>query len=176
VKTPGDSADVVTIGRVNGAFGVRGWVKISSFTDPADNILDYLPWLMRSDGHWRTVMPLSVKAQGTGFVAQLPGIDDRDAAAAMKGQLIAVSASMLPAVAQDEYYWKDLIGLTVLDLRGNRLGKVVDMLETGANDVLVVDVDGSDKPELIPFHRRFVPFVDLEAGTLSVDWVFGELS
>jgi 16S rRNA processing protein RimM len=94
----------------------------------------------------------------------------------MKGQLIAVNASMLPALAQDEYYWKDLIGLVVLDPGGNRLGKVVDMLATGANDVLVVDLDGSDKQELIPFHRRFVPCVDLDAGTLSVDWVFGERS
>jgi 16S rRNA processing protein RimM len=175
VNTACDADKVTIIGRVNGAFGVRGWIKISSFTDPATNILNYLPWLMQQDDGWKVVEPLTLRAQGTGFVAQLPGIDDRDAAAALKGQLIAVNASALPDAGLDEYYWKDLIGLEVLDTAGAPLGTVVDMLATGANDVLVVELNTGGAQELIPFHRRFVPELDLAAGYLKVDWAIGEL-
>jgi len=170
-----DAADVVIIGRVNGAYGIKGWIKLSSYTDPAANIIDYSPWLFTDGDSFRHVSPLQVRRQGAGFVAQLPGVENRDQAAALTGTLIAVNAALLPDAGEDEFYWKDLIGLTVVDQSGDEIGCVTDMLATGANDVLVVECGPDGSQELIPFHRNVVTAVDLEARRLSVDWHFGEI-
>jgi 16S rRNA processing protein RimM len=172
------SDDVVVVGRIQGAFGVQGWIRLASYTDPADNILSYSPWLLQDGNNWRAIDVIAAKAQRNGFVARFAEIEDRDEAAALRGRLIGIAAAALPNAEEDEYYWRDLVGLKVLNLAGETLGRVEDLMATGANDVLVVALDhstaGAGDIELIPFHRQFVPDVDLEQGTLTVDWTIGE--
>ena len=157
------------VGRIQGAFGIRGWIRLISYTEPPANILGYDPWLLQNGGAWQPCERLAAREQGTGFVAKLEGIDDRDAAGAMKGQLLAVAPEALPEPLEDEYYWRDLVGLQVYDATGKHIGRVREMMATGANDVLVVALTGGGQ-ELIPFHRQYVPEVDVAAGKLSVDW------
>ena len=166
-----DSAAVAVVGRIVGAFGVKGWVRIQSYTDPAENLLAYGPWLFGDAGSWAPRKHHGARAHGDGFVAALDGVADRDAAQALKGTLIGVPADALPPAAADEYYWRDLVGLAVCDEDGEALGTVKELMATGANDVLVVTLaDGREA--LIAFDRRYVLEVDLEAGRLIVDREF----
>lgn len=112
---------------------------------------------------------LSVRPRGTGFVAELQGIADRDAARGLSGLLIAVPRSALPPLEPGrEYYWQDLVGMTVSDAAGRSLGTVRGLIETGAHDVLVVAA--GQRETLIPFTDPFVQEVDVEARRIQVDW------
>ncbi len=172
------SGEVLVIGRIQGAFGVQGWIRLTSYTDPADNILRYSPWLLQENSSWRSLDVLSAKAQRNGFVARIADVEDRDEAASLRGRLIGIDAAALPQAENNEFYWRDLVGLRVLNLGGETIGRVLELMATGANDVLVVALEDPfgtpGAKELIPFHRQFVPEVDLEAGTLTVDWIVGE--
>jgi 16S rRNA processing protein RimM len=159
--------DVVVVGRIGAPHGVRGWVRISSFTEPAGNILNYQPWLLEAEGTWRARHPLEVKPHKQGYVARFPDIEDRDEAGRLSGRHVAVARTQLPEPGQDEYYWRDLEGLAVWN-RGVRLGVVDYLLETGANPVLVV-TDASGQT-LIPFAAQFVLKVDIEAERIDVSW------
>ncbi|HKK04297.1 MAG TPA: ribosome maturation factor RimM [Gammaproteobacteria bacterium] len=162
-------AEMVTVGRIAGLYGVRGWVKVYSYTEPRENILTYSPWYLRRDGRWQAHPLAGGRRQGKGVTAHLDGFDDRDAAAALVGVEVAVRRDQLPAPPADEYYWSDLIGLEVVALDGRRLGRVDHLLETGANDVLVVDDSGRER--LIPYVRGVVVRrVDLAGGRIEVDW------
>lgn len=155
------------VGRVVGLFGVRGWVKVYSYTRPPEALLGYGTWQLEVRGEWQTRAVAEGRRQGRGLVARLAGFEDRDAAATLVGAVIAVSASQLPARAEGEYYWAELEGLRVVNLAGQELGRVSHLFETGANDVLVVR---GERERLIPFGKRIVRDVDLEAGTIRVDW------
>ncbi len=160
--------EFVTVGRISGLFGVRGWVKVFSHTEPRDNIVHYDPWYLRIGGNWREVRVADGHAQGKGVVAHVEGIDDRDAASGLVGCDIAIRREQLPALAPDEYYWSDLIGLKVVTVDGMALGTVDHLIETGANDVLVVK---GERERLIPYLRGdVITEVDLENGLLRVDW------
>ncbi len=165
----GDNADEpVLLGRVSGLYGVRGWVKVYSFTDPRDSILGYSPWLVREAGEWREREVTAGRAQGKGLVAALAGVEDRDQARLLLGADIAVRPAQLPALAEGEYYWRELIGLRVTTTQGVDLGVVQGLLETGSNDVLVVR---GERERLLPYlPGRVVTAVDLESATLTVDW------
>ena len=158
----------VVVGRITRAHGVRGWVRIQSWTAPPENLLAYRPWLLRDGSAWKPVAVHEVDPQPKGLIARLEGTDDRNGADALAGQEIAVPRSCLPAAAGDEYYWFDLIGLAVRTPDGRELGQVERLLETGANDVLVVH--GEDRERLVPFIASVVLEVDLEAGRLVADW------
>jgi 16S rRNA processing protein RimM len=159
---------MVILGRVSGVFGVRGWVKLVSETDPPDNIFGYVPWYLGGRGGWRVCRPLEGKAQGKGMIARVEGCDSRDQAAALVGNEIAVPRGRLPALNPDEFYWSDLEGLRVQTPDGTELGRVSHLFETGANDVLVVI---GERERLIPYlWGQVVLRVDLEAGLLVVDW------
>ncbi len=170
MSDPVDPSSVVVVGRVGGGYGVHGWVRLASYTDPAANILDYDPWLLETARGWRRVEVLEVRAHRGAFVARLDGIADRDAADALRGSLVGVPREQLPAPAEDEYYWRDLIGLEVRDEAGRVRGTVQELIETGANDVLVVRAAGVPDPVLVPFDRQFVLAVDLGSGRITVDW------
>lgn len=159
--------ELVVVGRVGGAYGLAGQVRITSETVPADNITSYRPWLLGAGSQFREVAVARVRPHGGSFVAELAGVSDRDQAQALAGQLIAVPRSALPDL-DGEYYWRDLLGLTVLDSRRGELGRVDRLLETGAHDVLVVVGDGPEV--LIPFSDPFVVEVDLAGGRIRVDW------
>jgi len=157
----------VVVGRIAGLFGVRGWVKVFSHTQPLDNILRYSPWLVLRGGQWTPMKPLDGRIHGKGIVAHLAGCDDRDAAAELVGCDIAVARSQMPRAAADEVYWADLIGLKVVTLEGVELGVVDHLLETGANDVVVVH---GERERLLPYVDQVIREVDLDGGLLRVDW------
>lgn len=160
----------VTLGQIVGLHGVRGSVKVLSHTRPRDNIFTYRSWWLCNAEGCRLYELQSGRSQGRGLVADLVGIDDRDAASRLVGMAIAVGRDELPALPAGEYYWFDLIGLEVVTREGESLGQVVKLEETGANDVLVVrNRDGEE--QLIPYVAdRYVQSVDINTGTLTVDW------
>lgn len=161
-------SDLVVMGRISGLYGVRGWVKVHSETEPRENIVQYSPWYLRLQDGWREVPLAAGRRHGKGVVAQLAGYDNRDAAAALVGTEVAVRRDQLPPPAAGEYYWADLIGLRVATVDGTDLGIVDHLMETGANDVLVVR---GERERLIPFlPDDVVVEVDLEGGCMRVDW------
>lgn len=159
----------IVVGEISGVFGVKGWVKVYSFTEPRENILNYSPWVLRKGSETKSVAVLDGSLQGKAVVACLSGITDRDLAASLGGYEIVIDDALLPEAEPGEYYWRDLIGLKVETEQGVPLGVVDYLLETGANDVLVVK-DG-DKERLIPFLQgQFVKHINLESGMMIVDW------
>jgi 16S rRNA processing protein RimM len=161
-------SSLVEVGEIVGAFGVLGWVKVRSFTDPPANILNYIPWALGSSEAPRSAMLVEGRPQGAAVVARLQGVEDRDQAIALKGTRILVPRQCFPDASPGTYYWADLIGLDVLTVAGVALGKVRGLLETGANDVL--DVKG-ERDRLIPFVvGEFVKNVDRAESLITVDW------
>lgn len=158
----------INVGKISGVFGVKGWVKVFSFTDTRENILNYSPWLLKKDSESRSVTVIDGKLQGKAVVAQLEGVDDRDQAATLMGWDIFISPDQLPKAAKGEYYWSELIGLAVETTLGVQLGTVEGLLETGANDVLIVK---GERERVIPFLQgQTIINIDLDAGRVVVDW------
>ena len=165
-----DAADEkwVLVGKIVGLSGVRGEVKLESYTEPRTRIFGYQPWLLKTASGEREISGCRGRAQGKGIVATLPEIDDRDAAARFVGSEVWVRRSALPGAKQGEYYWADLEGLEVVTVEGAKLGRVSHLVATGANDVLVV---AGDRERLIPFVLDdYVKQVDFESGRITVDW------
>jgi 16S rRNA processing protein RimM len=162
--------DVVVVGRVGAPYGVQGWVHIHSYTAPVENIQNYRPWLLRAkQGTWRPVNLSQCKRHQKGFIAQIADVSDREAAAQLSGHWVGVPAQTLPAIAElDEYYWRDLQGCNVVDVEGVMLGNVDHLMETGANDVLVVA--GAQGQILIPFVAQYVEAVDIANRKVVVNW------
>lgn len=161
-------ADRVLVGHISGVFGVRGWVRVYSDTDPRDNILRYSPWQLGQEGATEVRRVLGGRLHGEGVVAQVEGITDRDAAAALVGSAIRVNRSQLGTAGEGRYFWTDLQGLEVRTEDGLSLGVVEQLLETGANDVLVVT---GERRRLIPFlYGPVVRSVDLAGRLITVDW------
>lgn len=159
---------LLTIGRITGIYGVKGWVKIRSHTEPRDNILNYPRWLVWRDGQWKEMFPVEGRMQGKGVVAALQGVGDRDQAREYMGADIALPRDELPPLPADEYYWADLEGLEVITVDGVSLGRLDHLMETGANDVMVVR---GERERLIPMvFGQYVTRVDLELGLIEVDW------
>ena len=160
---------VIIVGRFGAPHGIKGWLNVASYTDPRENLVGYRPWLVERSGSWSEVKIVLTKPHRSGFVAQIAGIDDRNAAQEFTGRSIGVPDTALPEAGEDEFYWKDLIGLTVEDQSGTIVGHVSELIETGANDVIVVRAPkGADV--LIPFVRHVVVQVDLQARRIVVDW------
>jgi 16S rRNA processing protein RimM len=161
----------VIVGTVAGVFGVKGWIKVRSETEPVSNILQYSPWYLKSEknGEWSRYEVEQGQRHNKGLIAHLEGCDDRDVAAGLVGHQIAVDRSQLPETEEGEYYWSDLIGLVVENRQGRKLGTIRDLLATGANDVLVIR-DGESEV-LIPYViGHYIDKVDLEQGKMFVDW------
>jgi len=162
------TSKLVTLGRVSGVYGVKGWIKVHSYTEPRDNIVGFGVWILRRDGQERTMEVELGRVHGGGVVAKLRGVEDRDEAAQWVGADIAVERSRLPACAPGEYYWTDLEGLEVRTVEGEVLGRVDHLLATGSNDVLVL---GGDDRRMIPFVMgEVIRAVDLESGVIVADW------
>ena len=158
----------VVLGRVAGLLGVKGWVKVFSFTEPRANIGRYSRWDLELEGRRESFAVAACEARGRGIVARLEGLSDREAAATWVGAQISVPRGELPAAAPGEYYWADLENLEVRTTGGVSLGRVHHLLATGANDVLVVR---GERERLIPFvEGQAVKQVDLDAGIITVDW------
>lgn len=171
VKVPDD---LVQVGYVSGAFGVAGWVRVTPFSEDADALLSVKTWWLDKPG-LRDVDVRQAKRHGGDVVALLVGMAGRDAAQALKGAAVHIARSRFPALDADEFYWSDLIGLTVENLQDECLGQVVDMMSNGAQSILRVAVPaepgGEAAPErLIPFVEQYVIKVDQAARTITVDW------
>lgn len=167
----------LVVGQLAGVFGVKGWIKVRSFTQPEENILDYGPWRLRTSAGIKAVEVDAYNLRPQGLVVHFKGIDDRDVAAMLGRAEIEVDRAELPELPEGEYYWHQLIGLKVLAKAADAellLGSITDMMETGANDVMVVrPIDGSidDRERLIPYiPDLYVVGVDLNAGEIRVDW------
>ena len=165
----------ITVGKTGAPYGVRGWVKVQSFTESAENLLDYEPWYLKSrttesreSSTWVEASVLEAKIHGKGIIAKFEGCDDRDAALKMGGQEIAIHRDQLPEPENGEYYWIDLEGLEVKTMDDVSLGKVDHIEATGANDVLVVK---GERERLIPYVLdHIVREVNIDAGFIRVDW------
>ena len=155
------------MGRVSAPHGIKGWIKVQPFTHEIDGLLAYPEWWFARDGEWRQFRVAESAVHGAVVLARLEGCTDREAAAALKGNEVAIPRRLLPENRQGEYYWSDLLGMEVLNRRGERLGRVAKVLETGANNVLVLE---GEKERLVPFVDSVILNVDLAGGSLSVDW------
>jgi len=168
----------VIVGKISGVYGVKGWVKIHSFTEPMDNILGYKSFTTKLDGREITIEFDKSHKQGKTIVGHIDGVDDREEARRYTRCELSIPMDQLPELQDDEFYWYQLTDLKVyINLpEGGEvlLGAVRNMLETGANDVLIVShCEGSldDKERLIPYvPGHYVLDVDLEQGRMTVDW------
>jgi 16S rRNA processing protein RimM len=169
MNAPNTGQRMITVGRLHGAFGVRGEMKLESFTDPIHAIARYVPWILRdARGGERSCEGVKVRAGGKGLIVTLPGIADKDAADVLRGIEVLVPRSVLPPPAPGEYYWVDLEGMRVINAEGVDFGRVSHMFATGANDVLVAQ---GERERMIPFVQPdFIRDVDFQAGVVIVDW------
>jgi len=165
------SEEFIPIGKISGAFGVKGWVKIFSFTEPRNNILNYSPLFISRNGEWIELDVSGGHQQGKGVVMGLVNITDRDQVLPLIGAELAIKKTQLKSLTEDDYYWSDLIGLTVVNLQDQILGQVDSLLETGAHDVLVVQDKEQKTERLIPYVMdEIVELVDLDNRVIRVDW------
>lgn len=172
--TPLKPEDYVVLGKISSVYGIKGWVKVYSYTEPMDRILEYGNWTLKKANQLILVEVDKGRSHGKGMVAHLKGVDDRDVAQQYSGYDICVPQDRLPELPEGEYYWYELEGLAVVTTKDVRLGKVDYMMSAGtSNDVLVVkgDQQSVDRRErLIPYVDQFVLDVSLEAGRVLVDW------
>ncbi|PVY78959.1 16S rRNA processing protein RimM [Tamilnaduibacter salinus] len=162
------------VGRITSVFGVRGWVKVYSYTDPMDNILTYRHWRLSGQGQSMEVRVAEGRRHGPGIIVRLDGVSDRDEARQYCDKDIRIPVDELPELGDGEYYWHQLVELDVRTVDSVLLGRVVRLMETGANDVLVIRPNkGSldSRERLIPWNPdEVIRSVDLENGELIVDW------
>lgn len=167
------SGQYVVVGHIGALHGLRGWLKLHSHTDPPDNILSYPEWYVGTGEQRRCVRVVASRQAGKGLLVQLESengevMGDREAAAPLVGTEITIPREAMAPPAPGEYYWADLVGLEVQTVEGRQLGAVAYLLETGANDVLVVK---GDRERLIPFLQGdTVKTVDVAVGRIVVDW------
>jgi 16S rRNA processing protein RimM len=168
MDTQDANVNAIVMGKVTGPFGLKGWLKVSSFTRPPEKIGDYGPWQLSDATRNLCIELLELKPQGKGLIARLDGVADRDQALALRGLEITVSRGQLPEPESGQYYWTDLEGLQVEDASGRSLGRIDKMLDAGAADVMVID---GEQRLLLPFIlNETVLRVDIEAGVVQVDW------
>ncbi|KXJ45701.1 MAG: ribosome maturation factor RimM [Cycloclasticus sp.] len=156
------------LGNISGVFGVKGWLKVYANTDKKENILSYQPWYIERNKVRQAVKLKAGKPHGKTIIVQLDGVDDRNEAELWVGSDIYMKSDQLPKLSKGEYYWSDLIGLQVVSTNGEEFGVIDQMLETGANDVIVVK---GDRERLIPYvTEQVVKSVDLDKQQMIVDW------
>ena len=162
------------IGQVTSVFGVKGWLKVYSFTDPREGILNYRDWTLLQNGNRVSVRLEEGRRQGQVIVVRLKGVDDRDQARGLCGANITVATTELPPLPEGEFYWHQLEGLMVFTVDGDCLGRVDHLIETGSNDVLVVrscDRSIDQRERLIPYlPEQVVTRVSLAEAAMTVDW------
>ena len=158
----------VAMGYIKGAFGIKGWIKVQSDTEYTDSLLDYPQWRLSKGKEHILAEVESGKMAGDELQVKLAHINDRNAAALLRGYTIEIKRSDFEPAQEGEYYWADLVGLTVHNRQNELIGTVNSLMETGAHDILVVDGEHSRK--LIPFVDHYIDNVDLEQGSIIADW------
>jgi len=163
------SNEPVIVGRFGAPYGIKGWLRVTSYTDPAENIRDYQPWLADTPEGLREIVLTEFRALSKGVAVHVEGVDDRNAANDWRGREISVAPEQLPATTADEVYWKDLIGLAASSPDGEHIGRVSSLLPGGSHDVLVIASESRDASIMVPFHREYVTRVDIGQGRLIAD-------
>jgi 16S rRNA processing protein RimM len=164
---PGNDRRVVVLGRIGAPFGVQGWVKVSSFTDPPEGIAGYRDWQLVRAGSTERRTVLEWKRAGRAVAVRLAGVDSRDAAQALTGCDVQVDRAELPPTPPGQYYWHDLVGLEAKNRDGVLLGRVEAVLEMPAHPVLVLR---GERERLVPLVPERLVAVDLGAGRVTLDW------
>jgi 16S rRNA processing protein RimM len=159
------------MGRIVGAFGIHGWAKVKAFTETPGGLGEYEGWIVRTREGWRAMTLEDFEVHSKGPVAKLAGCEDRDAADALRGAEVAVRREALGEAEEGSLYWVDLIGLEVVNVGGESLGKVAELFEAGDTSVMVL---GGTKQVMIPFVPQYVKSVDREARRITVDWTVEE--
>jgi 16S rRNA processing protein RimM len=171
--------DLVPVGRILDAWGIKGGLKVQAYSADADALFSAKRWFLKSTGPKPGQLILavrSVREQGEGIVAMAEGVDDRNAAEALRGHEIHIPRSAFPRTPDGEYYWVDLIGLDVVNREAQALGRVIGLIDTGPHAVLRILPPGVEEPakpdqeRLIPFVGNFIDDVSLEARRITVDW------
>jgi len=157
----------ITIGRFGSTFGIQGWIKIISFTDPVENIINLAPLFIKKNNDWQQLYLKDIKKHGKNIIAKINDVNDPETAAMYTNLDIAIEHEQLPKLAKNEYYWSDLEGLNVINKEGQELGQVDHLFATGSNDVLVVK---NDHERLIPYIDDVVLKIDIENKLITVDW------
>jgi 16S rRNA processing protein RimM len=160
----------IIIGRFGKVHGIKGWLRVISFTEPQENIINFLPWIINKNGTSQTIELENSRLVHNGVMVKIKGIDDRDIARQYTNIEISIEREQLPQLTEKQYYWTDLEGLKVLDNSGKELGIVKSLLATGANDVLVVK--NNNEELLVPYIKDVIVKVDLEAKIIKVDYEF----
>lgn len=167
-----DSKDPLIVGQISGVYGVSGWLKINSYTRPEENIFTYAPWLILKDDTWQAYDIEAAQRRHGRLLVKLSGIDTPEQGRTYRRCALAIKTEQLAPLAAGEYYWHQLIGLEVFNRQQQSLGTITEILETGANDVLVVGESEQHKTRtLIPLVMGvYVKQIDLQARTMQVDW------
>ncbi len=154
--------------RVGAPFGIKGWLKLQTFTESPDSLDEYASWLLKGPAGWEQFELEEFAVNVKGVFAKLKGCDDRTAAERLIRREIGIPREALSDANEGEVFWIDLIGCDVVDTLGRRLGKIETLIETGANDVLVVKL--GDEEMLIPFIDDVIVKVDREARLVTANW------
>ncbi|GAA0351960.1 ribosome maturation factor RimM [Bowmanella denitrificans] len=170
-----DASETLVVGKIGAPYGVKGWVKITSYTEQPEDIFTYAPWLLKSEGGLKELKVDQWREHNKGLIAKLVGVEDRDAVDRLKNLEIVISAELLPELEEGDFYWRDLVGMQVVTEKGYNLGTVRELFETGSNDVLVVKANINDafgqKERMIPYLvDQVVKQVDQAAKIITVDW------
>jgi 16S rRNA processing protein RimM len=163
-------AQLIELGRVRGAYGVRGWVKIAPHSPSAEVLKSTRRWWLLEGAGARELQVSAVRAHAALLVAKWEGCDTPEAADALKGAALAVARRDFPALAGQEYYWVDLIGLQVINRHQQRLGVVKGLRSSAAHDLLEIEPSPNGKQMLVPVVADFIDGIDLAAGTIRVNW------
>jgi 16S rRNA processing protein RimM len=166
-RAGGEGDRPVVLGRIGAPFGVQGWLKVQSYTDPVEGIVKYPVWGLSRDGSLGRKAVLDWKRAGPGVAVRLEGVESREAAQALTGAEVCVERAELPPTAPGEYYWHDLIGLDAFSPQGVPLGRVAGILDLPAHPVLLLE---GDRERLVPLVPERLAGVDLGAGRLTLDW------
>lgn len=165
--TPHLDEKKLLVGKINGFFGVQGWVKIFSYTEPRKNILEYQPWFFIDNGIYKVVETTTGREQSKTIVAHVRGIDNRDQAGQLIGKDLYIDKDQLPKLDDDEHYWHELTGFRVININEVDLGVVDYLVDTGSNHVLVTK---GDTERWIPYIDPFLVSVDKQKKVITVDW------
>ena len=160
----------IYLGKITGVHGIKGWLKIQSFSSPPENILNYPSWIINNQGEEDFYSIEQGRKQNNKIVVKLEKIDDRNTAESLINSKIQIQRSDLPKLSNENYYWSDLVGLSVLNSEETVIGKIESLIETGANDVMVI-ITSKDERILIPFViHEIIKEVNLELNYIKIDW------
>jgi 16S rRNA processing protein RimM len=163
------NAAYIIVGKIGSTYGIHGWLKIKSYAEFNANLLEYKPWYIQNQqDEWSTIDVESGRMHGKSLIVKFAGIHNPEEARLLTGKIIAITRSQLPKLDENEYYWSDLIGLTVINQNGENLGKVIYLMETGSNDVLIIK---GEKEHAIPYlFGKVITNIDLAKKEIHVDW------